>query len=180
MPLDKVLNKIEDFKCCHPHIVDEKVEDYLHENKLLLKPTREVYDNYHVLTMEQIEKMANSDKSLITFGSHTHQHELLTLMTKREVKETLEESHNRLKDIPNYVPVFCYPNGYHEEEHLQICGDAGYKFAVLATGGFWKKKHFDFEIPRRGVGRGYSMGKFTSIVSGSLDFLQLLTGRRRK
>jgi len=177
MSLDEVLEKIESFKCCHPHIVDEKVDDYLASKGLPVTPDESVYKTYHVLTMAEIREMEQS--GLITFGSHTHQHELLTLMTNREVTETLEESYKVISEVPGWVPVFCYPNGYYDEEHLRLLGDAGYKLAVKATGGFWKKRMYDFEVPRWGIGRGYSMGKFSSIISGSLYFLQLLTFRRK-
>lgn len=177
MPLDEVVDKIEDFKCCHPHIVDEKVDDYLTELGLPLTPDPDVKHCYGVLNMDQITEMA--DSTLINFGSHTHQHELLTLMTNREVKATLTESFDILESIPNNVPVFCYPNGYYKDADLHACADAGYKLAVKASGGYWRKKYFDFEVPRWGIGRGYSEGKFSSIVSGSLDFLQLITFRRK-
>lgn len=174
MPSTQVLTNIEQFKHCHPHIVDEKVNDYFKNHNLLFNPSEEEFNTYRVLSHVEINKMAES--GLITFGSHTHEHELLTLMTNREVRCTLSRSYETLQNIPQSVKAFCYPNGYYDKnEHVKICEEIGYRLAVKATGGSWSHNIPDYEIPRWGIGRGMDIGKFSAIVSGALYLLQRLT-----
>lgn len=174
-PINKILDITQTFKSCHPHIVDEKVNDFLLSKDLPVECTDVVINTYRPLSMEEIYIMASS--GLITFGSHTHQHELLTLMTNREVKETLKTSFEVLKTIPNHIDVFCYPNGFYlNPSHIDICREVGYKMAVSTMQGVWFKNKKDFEIPRWGIGQGFTLGKFSSIVSGSLYYLKRLIG----
>lgn len=176
MPLSTALKTIEQFKEVHPHIVNEKVDDYFKNHGLPLRLPEEVYACYRVLTHAEINEMAAS--GLITFGSHTHQHELLTLMTNREVQYTLSKSLDILQDIPNKINVFCYPNGYYDAStHLQLCRSVGYTLAVTTKGGIWSPTTPDFEVPRWGIGRGFDINRFSAVVSGALHLLRTLTLR---
>lgn len=173
--LKQVLEIIEQFKHCHSHIVNEKVDDFFKTHTISSRVPESAFENYRILSYREINEMASS--GLITFGSHTHQHELLTLLTDREVTYTLTKSYEILQDIPEKVDVFCYPNGYFDKTHVALCQDAGYNFAVTTSGGIWTRNTPDLEIPRWGVGRGMSIGNFSTIVSGALYLLRILTLR---
>ena len=178
MPDDHILKVIDSFKVHHPHSIEELVNTYIEDEPRLQIPGH-AYKCYEVLSRREIEVMASS--GLITFGSHTHRHELLTMLTNNEVEETLLTSHRLMEqEVPNYIPVFCYPNGFHTEIHKQICADIGYQAAVKADsiGGIWDGSVPNFNIPRWGIWPNFDIKNFAAIVSGSFHLLRKFAGAR--
>lgn len=164
---------INQFKYIHPNMVDDAVAHYLFCNQVALGNFAE---NYRTLRYSEITEMANS--GLITFGSHTHNHELLPHLTDEESYKTMHTSFEKIVAVPGGVPFFCYPNGYNEERHRQMCHQVGYQGSVLATDGAWNKNTELMAIPRRPIGRGTTLLDFKSIVSGAHNFIKTCLNKR--
>lgn len=88
------------------------------------------------LTWEEARDMAQSH--LISFGSHTASHRILTTLQKQEIEYELWKSRDILitKKVvnPAFIP-FSYPNGSYNSEIARIVKDAGYSLAVTTEKG---------------------------------------------
>lgn len=158
------------FKENHPSVIDEKVMKHLNEYwKIKYEPSKKDLETYGYLSMDNIKEMDDSD--LISFGSHTHNHEIVTKLSDYEFTLTVLQSIDFLKDkkINNISPIFCYPNGWYEQRHVNIL-DKGFheiEGAVTTENKKWGfLKDSLYEIPRIGIGRGLSDAQFQVSVSG--------------
>ncbi len=89
------------------------------------------------LSWEEVKEMGQS--GLITFGSHTATHRILTTLDMNEVKAELGKSREELMARrivdPSFIP-FSYPNGNHTEEICRMVQEAGYHLAVTTQKGW--------------------------------------------
>ncbi len=177
---------IDSFKKDHrPSDLDFAVDMFLDEHDFVVPA--EAYRTYTNLSTTNIAEMARS--GVFQFGSHTHNHELLTNLATNEIVETLEGSLDILKgSVPEYIPVICYPNGWYDQRVLDAARRAGYVAGVRAErngGGVWKNTPTKYrppqipQIPRWAVGRDMDPKRFKSVVSGSLQALNSLTFKKR-
>ncbi len=83
------------------------------------------------LSWEEVEQRGQT--GLISFGSHTATHRILTQLPKEEIEEELKKSKEELirrKIVdPSYI-AFSYPNGNFNEEICHLVRKAGYRLAV--------------------------------------------------
>ena len=95
------------------------------------------------LTWEEVSEMARS--GLISYGSHTASHQILTTLTDEEIQNELMISKEKLiaeKVVdPSFIP-FCYPNGNYNEKIAKMVKKAGYSLAVTTNNG-WNYQPFD-------------------------------------
>lgn len=87
------------------------------------------------LSWNQIMEMQAS--GLVTIGSHSLTHPLLTEVTSPErLKSEVEDSKRILEEkLGKKVNTFCYPAGRFNEKVRQAVVDAGYKAAVVTNPG---------------------------------------------
>ena len=175
-PMERIERMIAMFKKFHPADIDMMVDEYIARlNRVVPDDARAWYSN---LMCWQITEMARS--GLITFGSHTQNHELLTNLTLDEVRATLSKSFLDLQTVPGSIPVICYPNGWYNGEIVNISSEIGYKAATRADhngGGVWNMSpDLTFPlIPRWGIPRNLKIETFSTIVSGSLQALRTIS-----
>lgn len=80
-----------------------------------------------VMTIEQLKKL---DSSLISLGAHTINHPVLSKLEKKQVREEIADSHDRLAEISGRdVLTFSFPYGDHDARCIEECKAAGYDFA---------------------------------------------------
>ena len=88
------------------------------------------------LTWDEIRTLART--KLITFGSHTVNHEILTTVSPDQIITELQESHDQLikegVGTTNEIP-FCYPNGNHNKQIADHVAHQGYTNAVTCNWG---------------------------------------------
>ena len=89
------------------------------------------------LSWEEVREMARS--GLITFGSHTASHRILTILRETEIGDELIKSREKLmaeKTVnPSYIP-FSYPNGNYDKRIAEVLKDTGYSLAVTTEKGW--------------------------------------------
>ena len=89
------------------------------------------------LNWEEARNMA--DSGLISFGSHTSSHKILTHLNEKEILEELIQSKNRLITErvinPSFIP-FSYPNGNYDDDVARKVKEAGYHVAVTTENGW--------------------------------------------
>jgi peptidoglycan/xylan/chitin deacetylase (PgdA/CDA1 family) len=98
---------------------------------------------------DEIREMKRS--GLVSFGSHTVGHKILTTLTDDEINIELIESKKRLINEqavdPSFIP-FCYPNGNYNERIAKLVKDAGYSLAVTTKSGWNTFESNPFELKR--------------------------------
>ena len=104
------------------------------------------------LNWAEIEEMKQS--GLVSFGSHTVNHQILTTLDRKEIEQELTDSREELvkRNVVDcsFVP-FCYPNGNYTEEIAEMVRSAGYHLAVTTRKG-WNHKDADkFTLKRIGI-----------------------------
>lgn len=94
------------------------------------------------------------DSGLITFGSHTAGHQILTTLEDAEVTRELKESMEVLvsRGVANRESIsFCYPNGGTSERIERLVADAGYRIAVTTKRGWNGRDTNPYSLSRIGV-----------------------------
>ena len=104
------------------------------------------------LSWDEVREMKNS--GLITFGSHTASHRILTILSDNEIEDELIRSKQKLiaeKAIdPTCIP-FCYPNGNYNAKTAKLVKEMGYHLAVTTENGWNDGKADLFRLRRIGI-----------------------------
>lgn len=99
---------------------------------------KRVFLNWH-----EIREMLHS--GLVSFGSHTHRHQILTTLNSEEIADELVSSRDRLllMDVAEqqFMP-FCYPNGNCNKAVARMVREHGFVLAVTTERG-WNSKASD-------------------------------------
>jgi peptidoglycan/xylan/chitin deacetylase (PgdA/CDA1 family) len=90
-----------------------------------------------------------------TFGGHTHNHTILTLLTSTDAKADIKRNKEMIESIvDNQCDYFAYPNGGKKDfslEHKRILTSIGFIAAFSLTQGRSKPDNDPFEISRLNV-----------------------------
>ena len=104
------------------------------------------------LNWSEINEML--DSGLISFGSHTVTHQILTTLDDAAIKGELADSRDMLlqKQVvaSEFVP-FCYPNGNYDDKIVSMVQDAGYNLAVTTRKGWNNQGSNPFTLRRIGI-----------------------------
>lgn len=122
------------------------------------------------LGADDIREMAGN--ALVSFGAHSHCHNLLTQLGTDEVRESVLTSKRLLEEwTGKEVCHFAYPSGAYDERVKKVLEDCGFACALATRGRPWEGEP-RFEIPRVGVGRYDSLDLFKIKVTNALGFLK--------
>jgi peptidoglycan/xylan/chitin deacetylase (PgdA/CDA1 family) len=106
------------------------------------------------LAWDEVREMYRS--GLVSFGSHTESHRILTTLRDGEIDEELQRSKNRLLTEgvvnPSFIP-FAYPDGGYDRNIRGMVERHGYSVAVT-TRKSWVRCHekgSEFELGRIGI-----------------------------
>jgi peptidoglycan/xylan/chitin deacetylase (PgdA/CDA1 family) len=95
-------------------------------------PTLEQREQFDPMTWEQLSGM---DPALISIGSHTLSHPILSTMTDSEIDFEVRESRRILEErLKRSVEFFCYPNGDYDDRIVAVVRKH-YRAAVTALPG---------------------------------------------
>lgn len=77
---------------------------------------------------------------LVSFGSHTNNHEILTNISHNKIKDEINQSNTKLlSEIMNITDIsFCYPNGNYSNEIVSIVKEHLFSLAVTCDPGINK------------------------------------------
>jgi peptidoglycan/xylan/chitin deacetylase (PgdA/CDA1 family) len=94
-----------------------------------------------VLSWKQLRELAREG---LTLGSHTRTHPIMTHITPEQMREEVRGSQEALKrEIGTCLPIFCYPNGNHNDAVLTVLRDQGIRFAFTTLSGLNKLGSLD-------------------------------------
>ena len=104
------------------------------------------------VSWKEAKEMARS--GLITFGSHTASHSILSMLEDSEIRHELVESRRRLiaEQVvdPAFIP-FCYPNGNYNNRIVSMVRNTGYNLAVTTKNGWNNSESYPFTLRRVGM-----------------------------
>ncbi len=91
---------------------------------------------------------------LISFGSHTCSHQILTTLDENDITAELENSKEVLlrKNVchHDFIP-FCYPNGNYTDHIAELVKQAGYSMAVTTNNGWNNNMGNLYKLKRVGI-----------------------------
>ena len=112
------------------------------------------------LTWNQVEEMHRS--GLVTYGSHTVNHHILTTLKAEEIHKELHYSKQCLNNkglIKNDKVSFCYPNGNYNDDVMRVLLSEKYTCAFTTLNGWNKQDNHFFELKRVGLHQDISSNK---------------------
>jgi peptidoglycan/xylan/chitin deacetylase (PgdA/CDA1 family) len=101
------------------------------------------------LNWREVREM--QDTGLISFGSHTTEHQILTTINENEIRKELQNSKQKLSKegvIENLYIPFCYPNGDYTTQIAQLVKEAGYSCAVTTRKGWNDSSSDSYSLKR--------------------------------
>ena len=104
------------------------------------------------LSWEEVQQMSRS--GLVSFGSHTAGHPLLTTLTEEQAKHELRKSMDVLighKVADTNFISFSYPNGSFSERLSEMVREAGYHLAVTTQYGWHRQGANPYTLKRISV-----------------------------
>jgi peptidoglycan/xylan/chitin deacetylase (PgdA/CDA1 family) len=103
------------------------------------------HDLYDTMSWDELRSL---DPRLITIGSHTVHHQLLTKVPYKEMHYQVQESKQWLqRKLNRPVDLFCYPNGDYDESIARVVAQ-NYKAAVTTRSGCFNKGDDIYQINR--------------------------------
>jgi peptidoglycan/xylan/chitin deacetylase (PgdA/CDA1 family) len=111
------------------------------------RPTPEQQAAFDIMNWDDLPSL---DPRLITVGSHTMSHPILTTLSDQEIELELLESRRCLEErLQRPVDFFCYPNGSYDKRAYQVVRKT-YRAAVTTESGMVdSRENFDLHrLPR--------------------------------
>jgi peptidoglycan/xylan/chitin deacetylase (PgdA/CDA1 family) len=103
------------------------------------------HDLYDTMSWDELQSL---DPALITIGSHTVHHPVLTSLPYEEMRYQIQESKQWLQRRLNRpVDYFCYPNGDYDASIAHVVAQ-NYKAAVTTNPGYFDKGDDVYQINR--------------------------------
>lgn len=86
-----------------------------------------------VLTWEKLRELSSEG---LTLGSHTRTHTIMTQTTPEQMREEVQGSQEDLqREIGACLPIFCYPNGNHNDAAVSVLREQGIRLAFTTLSG---------------------------------------------
>lgn len=137
-------------------------DELLNRLKPLLKSEEE--EKREVLSWDEISKLR---KNGIEFGSHTHNHYLLTFEDQKTIIEELKLSKQKLEErSAEKIEFLSYPSGLYNPEIEKMAEECGYKAGCSNSYGF---NHMGIDF--------FSLKRLSLEESQSLDDFKISLGR---
>ncbi|HVP36416.1 MAG TPA: polysaccharide deacetylase family protein [Terriglobales bacterium] len=146
-------------------------DELLTKLRPLLKSEKEV--KREVLSWDEIKKLR---KNRIEFGSHTHNHYLLTFEDQKTIIEELKISRQKLEEnLAEKIEFLSYPSGLSNPEIEKSAKEFGYKAGCSNSYGFNHKGTDFFYLKRLSLEESQSLDDFKISLGrlfGALPFLK--------
>jgi peptidoglycan/xylan/chitin deacetylase (PgdA/CDA1 family) len=160
-----------------PALIPASVKKMEEELKLSLDSTPDTPALYQPLDMTSIIAMNNS--GLVSIGSHTVSHVILSRCSSVQMEKELAESRRFLETaLGSPVDLFCYPNGKEgdfNEETGSMVKKSGYACALTTVDGMNTVKTSPYELRRYWVRSTLrTLPEFAFCLCGFLSFMARL------
>lgn len=120
------------------------IENIIHDVPNFV-PDEQQCDDFDIISWEELKKL---DPELITIGSHTNRHPILTSLETKELVSEIKLSKQLLENkLDRPVELFCYPNG-NNNTYVNECVKSTYRAAVTTNYGFVTNEDKLFSLSR--------------------------------
>jgi peptidoglycan/xylan/chitin deacetylase (PgdA/CDA1 family) len=120
-----------------------QAEEMIREATPAFIPTEQQEHSYGIMDWEQLRSL---NPQLITIGSHTLTHPILTVLEHRQIDFELVEGRRLLEqELQRPVEYFCYPNGSHDPRVRQAVATT-YRAAVTTESGTVDGRSHDLHL----------------------------------
>lgn len=110
----------------------QSVEVTIKQATASFRPTAAQREAFDIMSWEDLQSL---DHDLITVGSHTLSHPILTTLSGEEIELEISESRRCLEQrLQRKVDFFCYPNGAYDKRAYQLVQKT-YRAAVTTESG---------------------------------------------
>jgi len=124
----KSLRAIQNHLTTIPHSVAMRLVDSLCDELGLSRA-----QGGSVLTWNQLRELAREG---LTLGSHTRTHPIMTQATVEQIRQEVQSSQEDLqREIGACLPIFCYPNGNHNDTVTSVLRALGIRLAFTTLSG---------------------------------------------
>lgn len=107
---------------------------------------------------------AMARQPLLTLGSHSHGHEVLTNIDLGLASASVQRSRDLLRSwTGREIDHFAYPGGFTNPALQRMAQQQGFRSAMGTRMGMWTQRSPMFDIPRVAVGRYDSLDKFKTV-----------------
>jgi peptidoglycan/xylan/chitin deacetylase (PgdA/CDA1 family) len=104
------------------------------------------------ITLDWTQVRALEDSGLVRFGPHGARHAILTRLDADLLPRELARSHAALRARCRHpLPVYCYPNGDHDDKVRAAVAALGYRYALTARRGLIGVDSDPMALPRINV-----------------------------
>lgn len=139
------------------------------------------YKSKERLHMNWVEVHALQSDGLISFGSHTCTHPMLSELSAADSKREIVESKQRLEDkLGTAVVSFAYPNGNFGEREVDFVREAGYQHAVTVKPGVNRSGTDPLQLRRTEVSDRDAATEFAAKLDGALDPVHRILDMKRE
>ncbi len=123
----------------------QRMERFIQSMTGNFNPTARQQDLYSTMNWEELAALS---PDLITIGSHTVNHPILTNLPFEEMRLEIQDSRRWLERcLKRPVEFFCYPNGDYDESILDVVAE-NYRAAVTTRPGFFNQGDDVYQINR--------------------------------
>ena len=141
-------------------------------------PRYKTNDRLHMDWSEVRELQA---EGLISFGSHTCTHPMLSELSDADSRAEIIDSKHRLEDkLGAQLKSFAYPNGNYGQREVELVEQAGYLHAVTVKPGVNRGGVDNFQLRRTEVTDRDSEEEFAAKLDGALDPVHLILDMKRE
>jgi peptidoglycan/xylan/chitin deacetylase (PgdA/CDA1 family) len=117
------------------------------------------------MSVDEVRRLARS--RWVTIGSHSHCHNLLDRIPAADAGESLVRSRTLLEAWTGQpVRHFAYPNGNHDPTVRRLVAQTGHRSAAALGDAFLARGADPYALPRLGIGRYDSPGRFALRLIG--------------
>lgn len=131
---------------------------------------------FATLTIDELRELAASE--LITIGSHTHSHDLLTRLALEEARKNIQRAIDSLESwLGTDVRHFAFPGGDHNAELVEVLRSLRVDTAVTIVEGRAGPETDPMQIPRLGMGGYDAPEEWKANLVGLADLKALFSTR---
>jgi peptidoglycan/xylan/chitin deacetylase (PgdA/CDA1 family) len=131
-----------------------------------------------LLSLEQLRSLPSG---LVTVGSHTMSHPLLTQLEETEARREIRESRTKLEAmLDRPVTEFSFPFGGFNERLMEFCREAGYERAYTTLPAFAFKDRNEFAVGRVRVDPTDWPLEFRLKIAGAYRWLPMVFSLKRE
>lgn len=151
----------------------EKIEALERQHGVKLTEDSRHAEIYRPLSWEEVSEML--DSRLVSVGSHTHTHVILSRCTTKTVLDELRLSREIIeKRTGRDCHLFCYPNGEpgdFDDRTKKLLQETGYWCGLTTVPGFNHQRSNVYELKRFGVRNQMDFIEFVMTLCGVKKFL---------